>query len=206
METIGAKSALVQDLMQDEEGTMEKPRLLITEDEHMLRDLLSYVLRDHFQVHITNNGLEAIRFLQGNRVDLILLDLVLPIVNGLEVLNWIKENEIDVPILLMSSYDMNSIPYPFEELKIKGFIHKPFEIKSFLRHVREAIESHQLGKDSSADRRVSERRSMVDRRKGERRSLSNVDPCLIFNGETRKRKGVERRKSGRRDAVDRRSH
>jgi CheY-like chemotaxis protein len=183
---------------------MEKPRLLITDDEPLLRDLLSLVFRDNYQVYFTANGLEAIQFLQGNRVDLILLDLVMPLINGIEVLNWIKETDKEIPVVLMSSYDIQNLPHPFGQLGIKGFLPKPFEIETLQRQVREALKQNHPGKAGDEDRRVSERRSMFDRRKGERRSISYVDPSLIFTGEATRRRGLERRKIPRRGVLDRR--
>ncbi len=183
---------------------MEKPRLLITEDEPQLRDLLSHILKDYYELHFANNGLEAIRFLQENKVDLLILDLVMPIINGIEVLNWIKENGIDVSALLMSSFDIRNIPHPFGKLRIKGFISKPFDIDTLLQHVREAFHSHYFVEIPSEDRRGSERRFLLNRRRGERRSRSYVDPCLIFNGSALRRMGMERRQIERRAVLDRR--
>jgi CheY-like chemotaxis protein len=183
---------------------MEKPRLLITDDEPLLRDLFSLVFRDNYQVYFTANGLEAIQFLKENKVDLILLDLVMPFVNGIEVLNWIKENEKDLPVLLMSSYDIQNLPHPFGELGIKGFLSKPFEIGTLQQQVREAIKHNQSEKDETENHRISERRSMFDRRKEERRSKSYVEPSLIFSGKAIRRGGLERRNSKRRDVLDRR--
>ncbi len=183
---------------------MIKPRILITDDESCLRDLLFVVLKDEYRVHFTSNGLEATRFLQENSADLVLLDLVMPVLNGIEVLNWIKENGIDVPVLMMSSLDIQKIPHPFGDLGIKGFISKPFEIDPLLRRIRETIQSDLLEEGPTVDRRVLKRRYLLERRKGERRSWTYVDPGLIFDGEALRRKGMERRTNSRRAMVDRR--
>lgn len=178
--------------------------ILITDDEPCLRDLLFVVLKDKYRVHFTSNGLEATRFLQENKADLVLLDLVMPFLNGIEVLNWIKENGIDVPVLLMSSFDIKKIPHPFGDLGIKGFISKPFEIDPLLRRIRETIKSDLLEKGPAVDRRVSKRRYLHERRKAERRSWSYVNAGLIFDGEAIRRKGMERRTNSRRNTDDRR--
>lgn len=68
-------------------------KILIVDDDLYIRDLYAEVLKDeNFDVGIAENGEEAIRMLSNDHYDLILLDVMLPKVDGIQVLSQIKDN------------------------------------------------------------------------------------------------------------------
>jgi len=90
---------------------MEKEVILVVDDEKEIRDLISiYLLNDGYSVIKANNGVEALNILKDEHVDLIILDIMMPIMNGLEACMKIREYK-NMPIIMLSakSEDMDKI-------------------------------------------------------------------------------------------------
>lgn len=81
-----------------------KKRILIAEDEKAITSVLQIKLGSNgFMVDIANNGKEAIELLKTKQYDVVLLDLIMPIVNGFEVLEFVNRSGIKVPIIVTSN-------------------------------------------------------------------------------------------------------
>jgi diguanylate cyclase (GGDEF)-like protein len=81
------------------------PRVLVVEDSHTQAEWLAQVLTgEGYQVRVAADGREAIRFVRTEPPDLVLLDMILPDMNGLEVLRFIKSPSGDqfIPVILLS--------------------------------------------------------------------------------------------------------
>ena len=107
-------------------------RILCVDDEQSVQDLVStHLMLQGFEVRTAANGEEAIKCLEGESFDLLLLDFEMPKMNGLEVLRYIKSRHIDVhPIMLTGADDLQALsecarwgafdylpkPYNFHEL------------------------------------------------------------------------------------------
>jgi DNA-binding NtrC family response regulator len=186
-------------------STMDKPMLLIVDDESQIRELLFHIFENRYRLRSARNGLEAIKSLQENGTDLVILDIVMPVMNGIEVLLWMKENGINIPIVLMSSFDVQMQPPPFGDLGKNRFISKPFDIDELRQLVMDVIQSQEPGLYVPFfNRRLAERRSLEERRQRERRSQAQVDASVLFRGVALRREGKVRRKEQRRIGQDRR--
>src|SRR4051812_14336890 len=85
---------------------MARPRILIIEDERALADVLSYNLqREGYDVVLAHDGQEGLRKVQMQLPDLVILDLMLPKMDGLEVCREIRAGERTrgVPILMLTA-------------------------------------------------------------------------------------------------------
>lgn len=115
-----------------------KKTILIIEDEKAIQEILTEPLRTcGYEVITAEDGLEGINIFRTNPIDLILLDIMLPKINGYVVCEMVRKESL-VPIILLTALDT-------EENQIKGFdlladdyITKPFSIKLVLKRV-EAI-------------------------------------------------------------------
>lgn len=113
---------------------MEK-KILIIEDEADIRDILSVPLEaEGYKVTAAADGLEGINAFHAQKFDLILLDIMMPKIDGYTVCEMIR-NESDVPVIILTALDS-------EEAQIKGFdkladdyITKPFSIRLLLKRV-----------------------------------------------------------------------
>lgn len=110
-------------------------KILVVEDEVSIANLLKLTLsKEGYTVKIAEDGLVATNIIDEEHFDLILLDIMIPKIDGFELIPYIKEKEIPV-IFTTAISDINS--------KLKGFnlgaddyITKPFEIKELLARVR----------------------------------------------------------------------
>ncbi|MBE6082506.1 MULTISPECIES: response regulator transcription factor [Tissierellales] len=90
---------------------MKKEKILVVEDEKEISDLIEiYLVNDGYEVLKAYNGEEALNILKNERVHLIVLDIMMPGMDGLEVCRRVRENN-NIPILMLSakSEDMDKI-------------------------------------------------------------------------------------------------
>jgi two-component system response regulator AtoC len=131
-------------------GKHMRPSILIVDDDEVIRETLSDVLRKGgYEIFSVSSGNGALPVIKRNIIDLILLDMKLPDVDGLEILKRIKEFDTDILVIMMTAYSdvqtavsaMKSGAYhyinkPFELEELKLLIDKGLETKSLINEVR----------------------------------------------------------------------
>lgn len=127
-----------------------RPSILIVDDDEVIRETLSDVFKKKdYEVFAVGSGEEVLSTLKKNIIDLILLDMRLPDVDGLDVLKRIKEFDTEILVIIMTAYSdvetavtaMKSGAYhyinkPFELEELKLLIEKGLETKSLINEVR----------------------------------------------------------------------
>lgn len=131
--------------------------ILVVDDEVGILESLSGILRDEGYDTITaSNGNEAIKSVQDDSIDLVLLDVQLPDINGVEVLRKIKEIEPDIPVIMISGRATIRVAVDSTKLGAYDFIEKPFspeeKIDKMLLTIKQAIERQQLEQENRAFR------------------------------------------------------
>lgn len=120
-----------------------KQTILIADDSEMNRSLLADMLGSEFEILEAENGIQAVAYLQneGSRIDLVLLDIVMPKMDGFEVLavmnrnDWIK----DTPVIMISSETAPSCIKRAYELGVTDFINRPFDVWVVRRRVMNTL-------------------------------------------------------------------
>ncbi len=120
---------------------MEKETVLVVDDEEDTVELARMVLEyEGYNVCSARNGEEAIQLLKSNgeKPDLILLDVLMPKVNGLEVCKWIKaQNDLkNIPVLLFTAKVGKKDRIAGEEAGADAYINKPFSADDLLSMIR----------------------------------------------------------------------
>ena len=101
-------------------------RILIIEDEPDIQELLDAYLRDAgYETATAGDGVEALARFQEASYDLIVLDLMLPKIDGFGVCEWIRR-ESAVPILMLTALDGEEEQLRGFELEIDDYVTKPF--------------------------------------------------------------------------------
>ena len=120
-----------------EEQEMDyKKTILIVDDEKMILNLLSCnLIKEGYNVIEAKDGLEAITIAQEEKPDLILLDVMLPKLDGLSVCKRVK-NIMNVPILMVTAKDDELDKILGLELGADDYITKPFSIRELLARVK----------------------------------------------------------------------
>lgn len=123
-----------------------KPTILVVDDEKTNLDFVVNNLENDYKLKTAPNGKVALKILEKFKIDLILLDVQMPVLDGYETAKAIKENQDlkDIPfIFLTSKDDSDSIIYGFE-LGARDYISKPFNIKELQVRVKNHIQTSQL--------------------------------------------------------------
>ncbi|SHJ25932.1 two component transcriptional regulator, winged helix family [Tangfeifania diversioriginum] len=115
----------------------ESVKLLLVEDDEALRFIVKDNLeQNNYEVDVAPNGQEAIEFFNANNYHLIVLDVMLPKIDGFKVAEYIREKNEQVPIIFLTARSMT-------EDKIKGlsiggddYIPKPFSMEELLLKIK----------------------------------------------------------------------
>jgi len=116
------------------------PYLLLVEDDLDLAELTAELLEQHgYEVSISPNGLAALHSLARRPADLILLDVMLPIMSGLEMLEEVRSHPAmsNVPVVLVTA--MRELVAPGPGVMHDAIVTKPFEPAQLLRVIDELL-------------------------------------------------------------------
>jgi DNA-binding response OmpR family regulator len=121
-------------------------KILIVEDEEDIIELLSAIFDDlgGYGVLCARDGEEALRIAQLNNPDIILLDILLPKLNGYQVCKLIKSDPAmsHTKILMLSGMAQNSDQLKAREVGADGYIAKPFSSSTLVKKVEELLRSN----------------------------------------------------------------
>jgi two-component system response regulator PilR (NtrC family) len=124
-------------------------RILIVDDEEVLRDVLDAVLRrEGFDVVLAASGEEALNLLDGEDVDLAILDIMLPGISGIDTLRAIRISNPNLPVIVITAF--SSIDGAIEAMKHGAFhyIPKPFKNEEVVLTVNKALEQRRLTREN----------------------------------------------------------
>ncbi len=109
--------------------------ILVVEDEYDIRELLqNYLKNEGHHVVPAADGAQAIEQFRSSNVDLVLLDILLPRINGYDVCRAIRE-ESDIPIMMLTALDSENDQLKGFDLRIDDYIPKPFSMPVLLRKI-----------------------------------------------------------------------
>ncbi len=124
-----------------------KPTILIVDDEPGARRLLEVILEDDYRTLSAESGEEALNIFQREAVDLILLDIYMPEVDGLEVLRRIKQLDEEVDVIMVSALDLARKAVDAIKLGAYDYITKPYEVEDLLSTVNRVIGRQRLHRE-----------------------------------------------------------
>ncbi len=121
-----------------------KSRILVVEDEIRIARVLKLELEyEGYEVLVEHEGRAGLETALSEKVDLVLLDLMLPGLNGLDVLRRIRKSEFYIPIILLTARDTTLDKVMGLDQGADDYISKPFEIEEVLARVRNTLRHHQ---------------------------------------------------------------
>ncbi|CCY17219.1 diguanylate cyclase (GGDEF) domain [Eubacterium sp. CAG:786] len=133
----------------------DKPDILIVEDNEMNRLLLSRILESAYTVHTAENGRQALEEIErlGTRLSIVLLDIIMPVMNGFDVLRAMNAGNItdDIPVIMISSDDDAETVRKAFSLGVSDFIGKPYNAGAVKQRVNNTIKlfAKQRGTDGT---------------------------------------------------------
>ncbi len=133
-----------------------KAKVLIVDDEADLRNMLTSVLEDHYDVAQANNGAALQKALSQAPPDVVLLDVKLPDADGLELLPQVKKRWPDTEVIVLTGHGTISMAVEAGRGGAYNFLSKPFENEKLLADVKCAIERKEQNQENSTLRRALE--------------------------------------------------
>ena len=119
-------------------------RILLAEDEKELSNAIVAVLKhNYYSVDAVYNGEDALDWALNDEYDLIILDVMMPKINGLDVLKGLRDKNIDVPVLILTAKGEIDDRVIGLDLGADDYMCKPFNVKEFLARVRAIIRRKQ---------------------------------------------------------------
>lgn len=125
---------------------MVKSRIAVVEDEEDIREILEYSLsREGFAVETANDGASGLEMVKKSKPDLVLLDLMLPDIDGLEICRQLKSSEAtrDIAIIMVTAKGEESDIVLGLGLGADDYVPKPFSNKELVARVRSVLRRNQ---------------------------------------------------------------
>ena len=118
---------------------MQDMRVLVVDDEPMVREVLArYLETDGFEVDTADDGEQALARFDDRRPDLVLLDLMLPSIDGLEVFRRMRA-ETDVPVIMLTARGQETDRIVGLDLGADDYVAKPFSPREVVSRVRAVL-------------------------------------------------------------------
>jgi DNA-binding response OmpR family regulator len=118
-------------------------KILIADDSKFIRQILVAAFKkEGFEVFEAQDGQVALKEALSNQPDAILIDYMMPEMNGLEVSRILKEHEEtkNTPVFVLSAHREDHIFIDAMDAGVKGYITKPFDIKEVIEKIKSALE------------------------------------------------------------------
>jgi len=149
---------VVQNTSSPSELVVHNNRILVVEDEDLIRDMITMALEEEgYEVICASSGQEALNLLQdeetnnlNSRVSLIVLDLMLPQVNGLDICRLLRYQGNIVPILILSAKASETDRVIGLEVGADDYLTKPFSMRELVARCRALIRRQNYSTNSSS--------------------------------------------------------
>jgi PAS domain S-box-containing protein len=152
-----------------------KAKILIVDDEPRMCDSLEVLLSNEgYETRTAYSGQEALKWLGEDDIDLVLLDIVMPDMNGLEIMDHIREHQLDSLVIVITGHA--SVDSAIQSLRrgAHDYLRKPFEFDELVKRVENTVEQRRLQKEYeviNGKLRLSEKRYQY---------LVNNSPDIIY--------------------------
>ena len=117
-----------------------KLRILVVDDEPNIREVVElYLQREGYQVEVAGDGAAALQAIERKTPDLIVLDLMLPAINGLQITRMLREGSYDIPIIMLTAKGEETDRVTGLELGADDYVTKPFSPKELVARVKAVL-------------------------------------------------------------------
>lgn len=175
----------------------EKAVILVVDDEPTNLNVISKLFETQYNVKVAINGKKALVVLEKFTIDLVLLDIQMPEMDGFEVLRRIREKYTHLPVIFLTSQSNEASIVKGFEYGGNDYISKPFNVKELRARVKTHLQIHQLQTDLkcakdelkrytvSLEERIKERTGEIEKLANEYRFLLDNLPLMVFYKDTK---------------------
>jgi signal transduction histidine kinase/DNA-binding NarL/FixJ family response regulator len=125
-------------VVDDELGPRES--ILVVDDELGPRESMRMILKPYYNVITADNGETALNVIKENPIDIVILDLKMPGLNGLEVLKEIRNFSPDTETIIVTGYGTLNTATEAMKYGVANFVTKPFDVSDIISAVEKSIE------------------------------------------------------------------
>ena len=131
--------------MSQTEGGEARKCILAVDDTAIILTRISSTLRDDYEVITINSGVRALKYLEQEKPDLILLDIQMPQKDGIETLREMRAmpDRADIPVIMLTGVEDKGTVLESEKLGIRDYILKPFHSEELLKRIRRVFEEEE---------------------------------------------------------------
>lgn len=175
-------------------------RILYAEDNLQIRTITTErLIKEGFSVDSTKDGEQAMDYLNSTHYDLVILDIMMPKMNGLEVLSWLRKAEKDTPVIMLTAKDSIQDKIYGLDLGADDYVVKPFSydellarIKAILRRSPKPIQNSLQVGDLSLNRTTNEVMRQGQSIHLSKKEYSMLEYLMMHAGEVVSRESLER--------------
>jgi len=129
----------------------QTPRILLVDDEQSVQELLSYSLRkDGYEVVQAADGKEAIELFDGSEFDLVVLDVMMPRMDGLECCRRLRAVS-QVPIIMLTAKSGEDDKIAGLELGADDYMTKPFSVREFRSRIKALLRRSSMSREAAGE-------------------------------------------------------
>lgn len=131
--------------MSQTEGGEARKCILAVDDTAIILTRISSTLRDDYEVVTINSGVRALKYLEQEKPDLILLDIQMPQKDGIETLREMRAmpDRADIPVIMLTGVEDKGTVLESAKLGIRDYILKPFHSEELLKRIRRVFEEEE---------------------------------------------------------------
>jgi len=122
---------------------MNKEKILVVDDEQDLLDFVKLRLEAHnYTVVTASDGVEALEIFKKEKPDLVLLDILMPKLDGFQVCQALKNDPLtaDIPVIMLTAKDRVEDIKKAKHIGANGYLIKPFDAATLLFDIKEQLE------------------------------------------------------------------
>src|SRR6202011_4874247 len=125
-------------------------RILIVDDDDAMRDALveQLALHEEFEAVAAENGTKGVQAAKAGHVDLVIMDVGLPDVDGREAVRILRKNGFKAPIIMLSGHDTDADAILGLESGANDYVIKPFRFAVLLARIRAQLRQHETSEDA----------------------------------------------------------
>ena len=154
---------------------MRRPKILVVDDEHLIRWSLEQSLyKQGYDVTTAASGEDALKIIQDDAPELILLDIQLPGLDGLEVLEKTKEIDEDILVIMVTALGVLETAVKAMRMGAYDYINKPFNLDELSIIIKKALETKELRKEVAHLRSAQTRKYGIENIIGSSRHMHQV--------------------------------
>ncbi len=127
------------------------PHILVVDDDREIRDLLArFLVRHGLRVTTARDGIEMMKLLDERRIDLVVLDLMLPGEDGLTLTRRLRQSRAELPIVMLTAMGEDTDRIVGLEMGADDYVPKPFNPRELLARIKAVLRRAQSGGEGSS--------------------------------------------------------